>query len=211
LSLAALGDCAFAELDNGLNIIPGINISAQRIGFVTFEGIDGQCYWYDQFTDILAPEDQLQAYWTLLGSGWQQLAAVGYVAAAFSWYFFWYTTSYCCSSQVRPVRYTSGFVMAVLLTVVQGCTFIAYNTGPCVRGGNSCSLGRSGWFSIGAILSFFFAGCSFCMMSDYPGDRWQPPTSRDQHEDADEIPAKDIAGDDHDMVMEPEHIEAQTY
>jgi hypothetical protein len=49
------------------------------------------------------------------------------------------------------------------------------------------------------------------MMSDYPGDRWQPPTSTDRYEGAEEIPAKEIAGDDHDMVMEPGHIEAQTY
>eukprot|EP00529_Nitzschia_sp_RCC80_P027863 CAMPEP_0113484076 /NCGR_PEP_ID=MMETSP0014_2-20120614/23771_1 /TAXON_ID=2857 /ORGANISM="Nitzschia sp." /LENGTH=257 /DNA_ID=CAMNT_0000377659 /DNA_START=128 /DNA_END=901 /DNA_ORIENTATION=+ /assembly_acc=CAM_ASM_000159 len=208
LSFAALGDCAFAEIKSPLNVIPGIDFAAQRVGFITFEGPNGSCYWYDSFNNILSPEDQLQAYWNLLGSGWQQVAVVSAVAAGFAWYFFWYTTSFCCSSQVRGVRYTNGFIMSVLLTTVQGCTFIAYQTGFCTQYG--CSFGRSAGFSVGALLCYFFAGVAFFCMSDYPGDRWQPPTNiTNTYEGAQEIPPPEVVKEDD--AMDPEHIEAQTY
>jgi hypothetical protein len=207
-SFAALGDCAFAEVDNPLNIIPGVNFPAQRIGFITFEGFDGQCYWYDKFTDIVDPEDQLQAYWDILGTGWQKVGVVGYAAAAFSWYFFWYTTSFCCSSQVKAVRYINGFTMSVILTVLQGCTFIALGTGLCNNDGG-CSFGRSAGWSIGAILCYFFAGLAFFATTDYPGNRWQPPPhSNPYHEDT---PQVIDAAYDNNKELEPEHLEAQTY
>lgn len=196
-SFAALGDCAFAEISVAADLIPGVELRAQRVGFITFEGLNGQCYWYNQFTDIISGEDQLTAYWNILGVEWQRVGVVGYVAAAFSWYFFWYTTSFCCSSQIRCCRFFNGFTMSVLITVLQGCTFLAFRTDFCDDFG--CSFSRSAGWSVGAILCYFFAGLSFFAMSDYPGDRFQ---GRDQF--MEELPKPE-------EVDEQAYMEAQTY
>ena len=100
LSLATLGDCAFATLDRTL-ILDWEEAAAggggtgtittediRGVGFITFERRDGQCYWYGEGSSLVDPITQLERYWTVLGSQWQIGMGLTWFCAIFSWYFF---------------------------------------------------------------------------------------------------------------------------
>jgi hypothetical protein len=131
------------------------------------------CYRYDQFLDDIGRGDQIKLYWHILGRTWQIAGVVALLSTVFSILFFLYTTSFCCSAQVLPIRYLNGIFLSVFLELIQGSTFVVFGSNFCDE--NGCSSSRSAGFSVGAILCFFFAGMAFLLTSDYPGDLYQPP------------------------------------
>jgi hypothetical protein len=107
-------------------------------------------------------------FFDIMGSSWQNAAFAAMSAVIFALGFFLYSTSFCCSSQVRAIRYLNGLVLSIFLVVVQGSTFIAFNSTFCDD--NSCSFSRAAWFSVVAMLCYFVAGIAFFFTRDYPGD-----------------------------------------
>jgi len=182
LSLATLGDCAFATLDRTL-ILDWEEAAAggggtgttttediRGVGFITFERRDGQCYWYGEGSSLVDPITQLERYWTVLGSQWQIGMGLTWFCAIFSWYFFLYTISYCCSSQVKCCRYLNGFCLSVVLVIAQGCTFLAYGSEFCYD--YQCAFGRTAGYSVGAIVCYLISGIAFFFSKDYPGTQY---------------------------------------
>jgi len=168
LSLATMIDCSFATTDQyTFNFKNGLNIESQGVGFIYFEKSDGHCYWYND-TGRDYTENQLQVYWNILGDTWAIATILTWFCAAFSWYFFLYSISFCCSSQIKCCRYLNGFVLSVVLSICQACTFIVYGSEFC--NDNGCSFSRGSGVSIGAILCYMIAGMGFFLSSDYPGN-----------------------------------------
>lgn len=166
-SLAALGDCAFVEVSEPIGVSPNSGkFTTRRLGMLTFEKQDGQCYfWNDEYISV---EQQIQYYIdNVLGSDWTATINLAVTANACGILLFLYLTSYCCSSQLRPIRYATGFMLAIVTTVLQGLTFLVYGTQWCSD--NGCSFSRSAGSSVGAALSYFLAGLFFCATTDYPG------------------------------------------
>jgi hypothetical protein len=83
-----------------------------------------------------------------------------------SLFIFVYATSYFSSAQVAGVRFFAGFLMAVVLVIVQGLTNPIWNTAWC--NGYGCQISRSAIFGMVAAGCFFVSGLSFLFMSDYP-------------------------------------------
>jgi len=178
LSLATLGDCSFAAIDptsfelssseNNDGSLSTFTKESRGVGFITFELSDGHCYWYDGGNVVDSQLTTLEAYWNILGDEWLIGLVLTWVCAIFAWYFFLYTLSFCCSSQVKCCRYTNGFCLAFVLVVVQACTFIVYGSKFCTE--NNCSFSRGAGYSIGAIVCYLIAGLAFFLSKDYPGD-----------------------------------------
>lgn len=174
LSLATLGDCAFAEIDRQVTIdliadssdgTYNLSKDVRGVGFITFETIDGHCYWYGEGAFA---NTQLEAYWDVLGDQWMIGMGLTWFCAIFAWYYFLYTLSFCCSSQVKCCRYFNGFCLAVILVAAQSATFIAYNSKFCSE--NNCSFARTSWYSVGAVACYLISGISFFLSKDYPGE-----------------------------------------
>lgn len=166
----------------GKRIDPIPNFAQSSSFFGAYLDDDSKCYWYDQFTDTISAYDQIQQYWDILGLTWRKAAFYAAVAVVFSVGFLFYTTSFCCSSQVReiryrhgfllsiflPARYVNGFLLSLFLLIMQGSTFIVFGSSFCDE--NGCTFGRSAWFSVVAIVWYLDAGIAFLVTRDYPGD-----------------------------------------
>lgn len=171
LSLATLGDCSFASIDTVTFDLSGgeggLSKESRGVGFITFQTTDGHCYWYNENSSNGPNSYQLQAYWNMLGAEWETGMILTWVCAVFSWYFFLYTISFCCSAQIKCCRYLNGFCLSVVLVILQACTFIAYTSEFCDK--YNCSFSRTAGYSIGAIACYIIAGIAFFLSSDYPG------------------------------------------
>jgi hypothetical protein len=165
-SLATLGDCSFATIQEGLDPPDDSVIDAliTRIGLITFERPDGTCYWYE---DGQYPEDQIQYYFNLLGSDWQMGRIFAAMSACGGWLYFFYTITLCCSAQVRAVRYFNCFILSIVITLFQCLTFLVLESEFCQD--QLCKFDRSAGFCIGASACYFIAGLLFLFMSDFPG------------------------------------------
>jgi hypothetical protein len=75
--------------------------------------------------------------------------------------------TFCCSSQVKMIRFAIGFFMAGIVTIIQASTFIVYGETFCQQ--NNCSFSRGSGTSIAAMASYVMAGMGFFFSSDYPG------------------------------------------
>ena len=212
-----MGDCAFAELDEpfipegnpeslpegGGPILPAF----QRVGYITFESLDGQCYWYNDAptgSDVL---DQMSAYYDYLGSDWQAGRVLAVIAVCIAWLVFMYSISFCCSSQVRAVRYFIGFVLSILLTIFQGMTFFVFGTKFCDE--NGCRFSRSAGFSIGAMVSYFIAGIFFFLTSDYPGAEALSRVTNTNEGADEEAPASKENNSDGDEEVEAKGVDEE--
>ncbi|KAG7351940.1 hypothetical protein IV203_007988 [Nitzschia inconspicua] len=172
-SLSALGDCSFVALDERLFLPDNLDVDlpievtqTQYIGFLTWQRLDGTCYWYNTGNN---PQNQVQQYFDLLGDEWNVARILGGLSASLSFYMFCYLLSFVCSSQVRGVRYFNVFFMCCVLTTLQGLTFLVFRTELCEEMG--CTFGRGAGFSVASMFAFFMGGLCFLMTKDYPGDR----------------------------------------
>jgi len=174
-SLAALGDCSFVKVGERIfsptdldESLPVDVTQSQYVGFLTWQKLDGMCYWYSLGAN---PENQVEKYFDLLGSDWDIPRIMGGMSASLAFYLFCYLLSFNCSSQVRGVRYFNIFILSAVLTTMQGLTFLVFQSSFCEE--NGCSPGRGAGFSIAAVFCFFIAGLIFWRTTDYPGDRVQ--------------------------------------
>jgi len=171
LSAMALIDCSFAMTNRitSFDLRDGLEIEATGVGFVFFQKTDGDCYWYNDDRDSHT-KNQLRLYWTILGDTWT-------IASGLAWFCcsFLYSLSFCCSSQVKQCRYLNGFVLAVVLTICQACTFVVYGSDFCER--NGCAFSRGSAYSIVAMLCYVVAGTGFFLSRDYPGEEPTIPTA----------------------------------
>ncbi len=76
--------------------------------------------------------------------------------------------SFCCSSQVKQVRYLIGFIMAGIMFICQACTFIVYAENFCQK--NNCSFSRGSGISLASMVCYLIAGLGFFNSKDYPGE-----------------------------------------
>lgn len=182
LSIAAAGDCAFVNTEvpvpvftattsssGGNNdVAPAIRL-ANKLGFFMYTNIDtGQCYYWSDNT-FATIEDQITFYINnVLGSDWYQSINLAWSATSVSLLFFLYAISYCCSSQVRPVRYVLGIFIGIVVVVFQGLCFLVYGSEWCDR--YQCTFGRSAGFAVGAATCFLLSGIMWCLTTDYPGE-----------------------------------------
>lgn len=164
LSLASLIDCSFVSIDPTTIVLEGeVEIDSIGMGFIFFQRDTGECYWYND-TDIIT---QLPIYWNQLGKIWVTAAGLSFACTALTWWFFLYSISFCCSSQVRQIRLLNGFMLAGMMTMCEACAFIVYGMDFCQV--HSCSFSRGSATSIGAIVCFIMAGNGYFCSSDYPG------------------------------------------
>lgn len=164
LSVASLIDCSFVSIDpTTITLESGLEIDSIGAGFVFFQKESRECYWYND-TDIIT---QLPIYWNTLGNAWVVAAGLTFACAALTWWFFLYSISFCCSSQVKQIRLLNGFVLAGVMTICQACAFIVYKMDFCQM--HSCSISRGSGSSIGAMVCFVLAGIGYFCSSDYPG------------------------------------------
>lgn len=169
-SLATLGDCKFAIVDDGYisSQFPGDFFPEgirSGVGFLTFERPNGECYLYNDGGSI--QETIARDYVDFLGSDWNLGRVVAVITPILSLVTWIYTWTFVCTSQIKAIRYSLGAVLCVVLVVLQGLTFTALTSSWCSE--NGCTLDRSSGLSIGALLSFFFGGLCFFASSDYPG------------------------------------------
>lgn len=172
-SIATLGDCSFMELDERL-FFPGdmdedlpLKVTqTQYVGFLTWKMLDGSCYFYLSGSD---PVSQLTEFRDILGRDWELTRIVAMLSACLSFVYFCYLLSFTCSSQVRGVRYFNAVFLSVILTGLQGVTFLSFDSSFCEEYG--CTFSRSAGFSVVSMACFFLSGLCFCCTKDYPGPR----------------------------------------
>lgn len=171
--MAVAGDCRFAMIDEGYVLKELYNAttgSRRGVGFLTFEQLDGSCYYYHEYN--LDQEQVVRDYADFLGNDWNLgriVACMTPVISLFTWLYMW---SFTCTAQVLAIRYTIGAILMVVLVTLQGLTFTALTSGWCDD--NNCDLSRSSGLSIGAILCFFIAGLCFFCSFNYPGEEDLP-------------------------------------
>ncbi|KAL3931335.1 MAG: hypothetical protein SGBAC_011353, partial [Bacillariaceae sp.] len=168
-SIASLGDCAFVKIDEDLRFVLGPTKISNTFGYLTFEDIvDGRCYWYDD--GGATSSAQLQEYWDFLGHDFNLTRIFAMIGAAGGVLQFLYSITFCCTSQVRRMRYLQFFLVSIVLTCFQGLTLLIFNSEFCEE--YTCTFGRSAGFSGAACACYFFAGSMYLSMSDYPGDEF---------------------------------------
>jgi len=173
-SIAALGDCSFMELENRLFFPEDLDANlplkvtqTQYVGFLTWQMLDGSCYFYFSGSD---PVGQISKFYDILGRDWEMARIVAMLSACISFIFFCYLLSFTCSSQVRGVRYFNAIFLSVILTGLQCVTFLSFDSSFCEEYG--CVFSRSAGFSVASMSCFFLSGLCFCCTVDYPGPRW---------------------------------------
>eukprot|EP00531_Pseudo-nitzschia_arenysensis_P002763 CAMPEP_0116153114 /NCGR_PEP_ID=MMETSP0329-20121206/21048_1 /TAXON_ID=697910 /ORGANISM="Pseudo-nitzschia arenysensis, Strain B593" /LENGTH=291 /DNA_ID=CAMNT_0003649953 /DNA_START=188 /DNA_END=1065 /DNA_ORIENTATION=+ len=168
LSVGTIIDCSFATIDETtIDLGEDLQIEAGGVGFLFVQKSDGHCYWYNYAADE-HPEDKLQAYWSILGTPWEVAAILTWACASLSSFFFLYSISFCCSSQIKQVRYLIGFIMAGIMFICQACTFIVYAENFCQK--HNCSFSRGSGISLASMVCYLIAGLGFFNSKDYPGE-----------------------------------------
>lgn len=174
-SMAVLGDCAFVEVSEPIQVRQD-GAMATKLGMFSYTEMDtGRCYYW---TDAIfrngtvgipiSEEQQLEFYvQDVLGEQWYGTLSLAATAVVISLLWFLYVTSYCCSTQILPVRLFTGFMIAVVFVAVQGLTFLVLSSDWCSD--FQCKRGRTAGFSIASMAAFFISGCSFFFMTNYPG------------------------------------------
>lgn len=172
-SIAAMGDCSFMELEERLFFPPDLDenlplkvTQTQYVGFLTWKMLDGSCYFYVDGSD---PAGQISEFFDILGRDFEMARIVAMLSACLSFVFFCYLLSFTCSSQTRGVRYFNTVFLSVILTGLQGVTFVSFNSSFCDEYG--CTFSRSASFSVVSMMFFFLSGLCFCCTTDYPGPR----------------------------------------
>eukprot|EP00537_Pseudo-nitzschia_pungens_P012608 CAMPEP_0172388126 /NCGR_PEP_ID=MMETSP1061-20121228/5284_1 /TAXON_ID=37318 /ORGANISM="Pseudo-nitzschia pungens, Strain cf. pungens" /LENGTH=315 /DNA_ID=CAMNT_0013117941 /DNA_START=36 /DNA_END=980 /DNA_ORIENTATION=+ len=173
-SVATLADCSFAELGKRMFFpedmdedLPLEVTQTQYVGFLTWKKLDGSCYWYTSGSNW---EDQLATFHEMLGYDWEKSFYTAAISATLSVVFFCYVLSFTCSSQVRGVRYFNAVFLCVIITTLQGITFVTFSSSLCDEYG--CTFSRSAGFSAAAMLCFFSSGLFFFGTTNYRGPKW---------------------------------------
>lgn len=174
-SIATLADCSFIELDERLFFpedmdkdLPLKVTQTQFVGFLTWKQLDGSCYWYTSGENW---ENQLDVFHDKLGSDWELPRLVTMISCCLSFVYCLYLLSFTCSSQVRGVRYFNAVFLCVVLTALQGVTFVAFASSFCDEYG--CTFSRTAYLAVAAMACYFLSGICFCCTSDYPGPSWK--------------------------------------
>jgi len=177
-SIATMGDCSFVELDERLFFPSDFDVNlplkvtqTQYVGFLTWQMLDGYCYFYNHGND---PENQINEYMDILGTDYFELAryfAMG--SACLSFVYFCYLLSFTCSSQVQGVRRFNAVFLSIALTGVQGVCFVAFQSDFCDEYG--CTFSRSAGFCVAAMGCFFLSGLCFLGAKEYPGVNRKKP------------------------------------
>jgi len=194
-SAATVGDCQLVELDEPIQVRED-GVLSNQVGLFSYQqtvdetGSDQQAsqiscyYWFETETivgekpfDQLDGAEQLQYYiQTVLGSQWYPSILLLSLSTILALLVFLYVMSYCCSTQVFPIRFFTGLFISIILTLLQGLgTYLIYssewcnNSGDEEFGGGYCTMGRSTIFSIVAGCCYLFSGLFFISTSDYPG------------------------------------------
>jgi hypothetical protein len=186
--MTVIGDCRFVEVAEPIQVRQD-GVMAERLGLLSYTDMDtGRCYfWNDTIlvntTGSLFPldgEEQLENYVRhVLGSQWYPSIALATTAVVLSLLWFCYVTTYCCSTQVRGVRFFSGFMIAIVFVTVQGLTFLVLSTSWCDI--NQCETSRTVGFTYASCVCFFLSGCAFLLMSNYPGERLLAKLHEEHH------------------------------
>lgn len=170
LSVGSMIDCSFATIDpKTFDLGGGLEIEAMGVGFFFFQKADGHCYWYNEGGGETSKQNQFQTFLDLIGdeNGRNAFQILTIFCAASSWLIFLYSITFCCSSQVKCIRYAIGFFMAGIVTIAQASTFIFYGRGFCQQ--NNCSFSRGSGTAIAAMACYVMAGMGLFFSSDYPG------------------------------------------
>jgi hypothetical protein len=167
-AVTALFDCSFVEILEPIEVSPRSGgYTSRRLGMLTFQMENGQCHrWNDEFISV---ETQVQFYTdVVLGPDWQPSTRMAESTLIIGGILLLYMTSYCCSSQVSPIRLAIGTILTLLCMIQLCLSFMVYISSWCEE--KFCYFSRSAAFSIAAAICFFFAGCAFCTTTDYPGE-----------------------------------------
>jgi hypothetical protein len=132
------------------------------------------CYWYNLGSN---PEEQIQTFIDILGKDWEMSRICGGLSSSLSFLFFCYLLSFTCSSQTRGVRYFNTVFLCVVLTALQGLTFLTFYSNNDFCEEYICTFSRSAGFSVVSMGCFFLSGLCFCCTHDYPGPRWKKKKS----------------------------------
>eukprot|EP00539_Tryblionella_compressa_P005653 CAMPEP_0178763786 /NCGR_PEP_ID=MMETSP0744-20121128/17388_1 /TAXON_ID=913974 /ORGANISM="Nitzschia punctata, Strain CCMP561" /LENGTH=284 /DNA_ID=CAMNT_0020418807 /DNA_START=93 /DNA_END=947 /DNA_ORIENTATION=+ len=177
LSLASLGDCAFAEISETA-LIPGLP-TIRRVGLITLEAPDGSCYFFNSFENVISSGQQLEMYWKLQGSAWQSARVLSWSCVLVGSCLFIHSMTFLCSSQPRPFRFTS-FILCLVVAILQGCTLFAFKSDFCDE--NHCSISRSAGFGILALFFYLIAAAAFYFSTDFPGGSGEESTAHNDVE-----------------------------
>jgi hypothetical protein len=180
-----------------------VDKTSSTFGFVTFEDtFGGRCYWYDDAGP--SPRDQIEQYWDFLGPDFQLSRIFAAIAAGGGWLQFFYSVTFCCSSQVRPIRNFLFFLVSIVLTLFQGLSLVIFNGDFCQE--HDCVFGRAAGFACAACGCYFTAGIMYCIMSDYPGARViDSPTVEESEKDVvvdEEQPQEQAPQEEDEIVFE---------
>lgn len=176
-SIATMGDCSFFQLDDRLFLPEDLDIrlplkvtQTQYVGFLTWQMLDGYCYFYNSGVD---PEGQLEQFMDILGDDFVLARFIAMAAACLSFLYFCYLLSFTCSSQTGGCRKFNAFFLSVFLTGLQGVVFIAFRSDFCDEYG--CTFSRSAGFCVAAMGCFFLSGICFLFAKEYPGEGHKKP------------------------------------
>ena len=192
LSAATLGDCNLVNVADPILVRPD-NVTTTALGMLSYMDPDtNRCYFWsidDLVVDgstmvkdensnsitsidtstIWTGSDQLTWYMQeVLGEDWNVSHGACVASFVLSVILFLYGISYFCSTQVKACRFFTGCLAGICLSICQGLGMMFVHTSQwCSDEG--CSIGRSTYFSIGAAVSFLFAGICFWNMDSWPG------------------------------------------
>lgn len=161
----------------------------------------GTCYFWADGEDT---EEQVRFYLDVaLGPDWRPSIILAMVAWILSVLVFFYTTSFCCSAQVRRFRFFAGISISVVLPLVQGLSFLVLRSSWCDV--EDCQSSRGGDFCIMAVILFFLAGQCFFFMSNFPGAKYIE--AMEQQGDVEMITVADaVVISEREVVIAPEDV-----
>lgn len=177
-SIFTMGDCSFFKLDDRLFFpedldpreLPLKVSQTQYVGFLTWQQLDGYCYFYNSGVN---PNGQIEQYMDILGQDFDSARFVAMASACLSFVYFCYLLSFTCSSQTQGCRRFNAIFLSIFLTGLQGVTFLAFRTDFCEEYG--CTFSRSAGFCVAAMACFFLSGLCFLCAKEYPGDGHKTP------------------------------------
>jgi hypothetical protein len=164
LNVAAISSCQFVNINSGLGA--NANESFFAMGLFTVQGPDGYCYVvnWDDWTGNLP-------YWT--NSRMNSARVCGTVAAFIGFTIMitgWFLP--CFGGAGKCIRVTIAS-FAIISCILAGFMFLVNTSSLCSVG---CEFSKGGGLAIGAMLSYFFAGCLLCVAPNpEPDEEFSPP------------------------------------
>lgn len=133
------------------------------LGLFFFEDAAGACTWEDRDFD----ERTFDAYWDHVGrSDWEDASEAAVAVTVLGFCALVWSLLFACLAHPRIVRFIFAAVVLVVLTILQGVSFLLLRSDFC--NAHDCSLGRSGHYGIAAVFFYFFAGLALLFTKDHP-------------------------------------------